>query len=78
MFLQESRGCWNKLSNVKGFVILWPVEGLTSINKDNNTNFSGEKSTAKLSKVFSFLVDMKNIKSNLVLVVVLILKSKGL
>ena len=43
MFLQERRGDGNKLSNVKGFVILWPVEGLTSFNKDNSANFSGEK-----------------------------------
>ena len=54
MFLQERRGDGNKLSNVKGFVILWPVEGLTSFNKDNSANFSGEKSTVKLSEVFSF------------------------
>ena len=78
MFLQDRRGDGNKLSNVKGFVILWPVEGLTSFNKDNSANFSGEKSMVKLSEVFSFLVELKNVKSNLVLVVVLILKSKGL
>ena len=78
MFLQERRGDGNMLSNVKGFVILWPVEGLASFNKDNSANFSGEKSMVKLSEVLSFLVDVKNVKSNLVLVVVLILKSKGL
>ena len=33
----------NKLSNVRSFIILRLVEGLTSINKDNSANFLGEK-----------------------------------
>ena len=38
-------------SNVRGFVILRPGEGLTSFNKDNSGNLYGEKSTMKLSDV---------------------------
>ena len=34
-FLQESRGGGNKLSNIRGFVILRPGESITSFNKDN-------------------------------------------
>ena len=31
-----------------------PVEGLTSFNKDNSGNYSGEKSTMKLSRMSIF------------------------
>ena len=31
-----------------------PVEGLTSLNKDNSGNYSGEKSTMKLSGMSIF------------------------
>ena len=34
--------------------VLRPVEGLTSFNKDNSGNYSGEKSTMKLSGVSIF------------------------
>ena len=37
------RKCGNKLSNVKGFIILRPGEGLTSSNKDNSVKFLVKK-----------------------------------
>ena len=33
----------NKLSNVRGFIILRSGEGVTSFTKGNRANFSGEK-----------------------------------
>ena len=38
------------LPNVRSFIILQPGEGLTSFNKDNSANFSGEKK--KINKTF--------------------------
>ena len=35
------------MKNVRGFVILRPEEGLTSFNKDNRANLSGEKEKRK-------------------------------
>ena len=56
-------------------MILRSGEGLTSFNKNNRANFSAEKkSEMKLSGVSIFL----ELKSNVVLVVVLVLESKGL
>ena len=52
-------------------------QGLTSSNKDNRANFSGEKSTMKHSGVSNFLQYAKNFKSNLVVVVLLVFESKG-
>ena len=40
---QECCSDGNKSSNVGSFIILLSGEGLTSFNKDNSTNFSGEK-----------------------------------
>ena len=37
------RKCGNTLSNVKGFIILRPGEGLTSSNKDNSVKFLVKK-----------------------------------
>ena len=34
---------WDKVSNVRGFIILRSGEGLTSLNKDNSDDFFGEK-----------------------------------
>ena len=34
---------WKKFSNVGGFIILRPGEGLTSFNKDNSANFLEKK-----------------------------------
>ena len=40
----------NMLRNVTSFIILQSGEGLTSFNKDNSANFTGEKKTSmKLS-----------------------------
>ena len=44
--LRVKRECCNggnKLSNVRSFIILRSGKGLTSFNKDNSTNFPGEK-----------------------------------
>ena len=75
----RSRSGGNKLSNVRRFINLRSGEGLTSFYKDDGANFSGEKSTIKLSRVSIFGQYAKktlNHKSNLV--VVLVLESKGL
>lgn len=48
---------WDKVSNVRGFIILRSGEGLTSLNKDNSDDFFGEKKkqqTIKLSGVTIF------------------------
>ena len=37
------RKCGNKLSNVKGFIIFRPGEGVTSSNKDNSVKFLVKK-----------------------------------
>ena len=52
-------------------------ESLTSSNKDNSANFSGEKSLMKHSEVSTFLQYAENFKSNLILVVILVFESKG-
>ena len=41
--LARCRSDGNKLSSVKSFIILLSGEGLTSLNKNNCDNFSGEK-----------------------------------
>ena len=38
---------WDKVSNVRGFIILRSGEGLTSLNKDNSDDFFGEKKKNK-------------------------------
>ena len=48
---------WDKVSIVRGFIILRSGEGLTSLNKDNSDDFFGEKKkkqTIKLSGVTIF------------------------
>ena len=48
---------WDKVSNVRGFIILRSGEGLTSFNNDNSDDFFGEKKkkqTIKLSGVTIF------------------------
>ena len=52
-------------------------ESLTSSNEDNSANFSGEKSMKKHSGVSTCLQYAENFKSNLILVVILVLESKG-
>ena len=45
----------NKLSSFRSCIILQSGEGLTSFNKNNRANFSGEKkSRMKLSGVYIF------------------------
>ena len=61
-------------SNVKNFIILWLREGLTFSNKDNSAYFSGEKRPMKHSGLSIFVY----FKTNLVLVVMLVRKSKDL
>ena len=53
----------NKLSkfNVRSFVIYQLGYGFTSFNKDSSANFSGEKSTIKISKVSILRVYMKKL-----------------
>ena len=69
----------NKLSNVKSFIILRSEEGVTSFTKGNRANFSGEKWYNEAFRgAYSLRRREKNFKSNLVLVVVLVLESKGL
>ena len=58
-------------------IILLSGEGLTSSDKENSANFSGEKSTVKLSGVSIFLKIREKLKLNLVLVVAFVLESKG-
>ena len=66
--LQGEIWCWSLLV----------LKGLTSSNKHNSANFSGEKTYYEtLRGVYFFYNTRKNFKSNLVLVFVLILESKG-
>ena len=54
-------------------------EGLTSSNKDNSDNLSGEKKNAMKHSLGPIRDNTrKNFISNLVLVVVLVFESKGL
>ena len=43
---------WDKVSNVRGFIILRSGEGLTSFNKDNSDDFFGEKKKQTNNKAF--------------------------
>ena len=60
------------MSNVRSFIILLSGEGLTSFNKINRVNFSGENRKTTLSRLSIFLEYKKNS-----LVVVFVLESKG-
>ena len=44
----------SKLSNVSSFIILCSGEGLTSLHENKRADFSGERSTMKLSGVSIF------------------------
>ena len=58
------------------YFILWLVEGLTSFNKDNSANFADEWKVERSVPGYLFLENIrKNFKSNLVLIVILFLKS---
>ena len=69
----------NKTSNVKCFIILRPGGGVTSFTKDDSANVSSEKWQNKAFRgVYILRKREKNFKSKLILVVVLVLESKGL
>ena len=62
------------------FLIFQSIEGLTSFNKDNRANLSGEKEKRKTMMHCGrrfFENTRKILKSNFVLVVVLVFESKG-
>ena len=62
--------------NVRSF-ILRSGEGLTTYNNDNNANFSSEKMCNEAFwGVYCLTIRKKNLNSNLVLVVALVLESK--
>ena len=77
-FTRECRSGGNKLSNVKSFIILLSGEGLTSFSINNRTNFFGEKKLNEAFLFVFFLRTRKNLKLNLVLTLVLVLKSEAL
>ena len=69
------------LSNVRNFIILLSREGLTPFSINNRTNFfvTKKKRKMKLSGESLFFDNTrKNFKCNVVLVLVLVLKSKAL
>ena len=57
-------GGGNKLSNVRGSIILESGEGETSINRDNSAHFCKEKSTIKSSGMSMFLEYAKNLQND--------------
>ena len=59
-------------------MILRQGDGLSSFSKDNSANFWWKRSAMKLSGVSIFWEYAKNFKSNLILIVILVLESKGL
>ena len=63
-------------SNVKSFIILRSGQGLTSFSKKKRANFSGKKAEIKTFR--GFYIFKEHVKSNIVLVVVLFVGSKGL
>ena len=75
---REYRNGGNELSNVRSFII--SREGVTSFNTDNSAIFSNEKKkyNEAFREVYILRIREINFKSNLVLVVVLDLESKGL
>ena len=52
--LGECRNVGSKLSTFSSFLILYSGESLTSFHKNKRANFSGERSTMKLSGVSIF------------------------
>ena len=61
----------NMLSKVRSFIIFQSGEGLTSFNKDNSANFSGEKKKRSMKLFGCLFLEPGNtrttFKSNLVL-----------
>ena len=73
----EYRNGGNELSNVRSFIIA--REGVTSFNTDNSAIFSNEKRYNEgLVGVYFLRIREINFKLNLVLVVILVVESKGL
>lgn len=72
--------CGNNLSNVGSFIILGSEEtGLTSFSKNNSANYRCKKTYDEAFRgIYVFEDTRKNVKLNLVLVVVHILESKSL
>ena len=69
----------NKSTNVRSFSISQSREVLTFFNNDNCANFFGEKKVqSTISGCLFFEITRKKFKSNIVVVVVLVLESKGL
>ena len=65
--------------NVESFIILRLGEGITPFNKDNSANCSGESKVQRSFPGCLFFENTReNVKSNLVLVVVLVIEYKGL
>ena len=65
--------------NVRSFIILRLEEGLTSFNKDNSANSSGESKVQWSLLECLFLENTrKNVQSNLLIAVVLVIEPKGL
>ena len=68
-----------RLSNTRSFIILLSGEGLSSFSINNRANVFGEKSKMKLSEVcFLFWNTRNNFKLNLLVVLVLVVKSQAL
>lgn len=64
------------MRDVRRLIIVPSGEGLNSLNKNNRAEFSGKKRDSK--PLWSLRIREKNLKSNLVYVVVLFLESKTL
>jgi len=64
------------MRDVRSLIIMPSGEGLNSLNKNNRAEFSGKKKDIKSLR--SLRIREKNLKSNLVHVIVLVLESKTL
>ena len=74
-----ARMSWWRKQEIKHFIILRSEGGVTFFTKDNSANFSSEKWQNKAFRgVYILRIREKNFKSKLILVVVLVLESKGL
>ena len=55
----------NKLSNVRGFIIMQSGEGLTSFDKDSSAHFSSEKKKKKCTMKLSGVSIFENTRKQL-------------
>ena len=68
----------SKLSNVRSFITWRSGKGVTTFTKGNSANFSSENGKNEAFwGVYILRIGEKTLKTNLVLVVVLALESKG-